>query len=411
MKEGFFPYVEDCSKLLVPLMTFFYQDGVRMAALSTMPMLLDSTKLHLQKNNIADKKILEELFAFIYPALLNAVKEENDTEVLVYGIESIHECLTVMGENCLSTNTIGELFDLVKHLVLAARNRRNYLLKSNPDGDLDESLMIREELSKEDEIYSELAEVVGTIIKLHRSSFRAKFDGILQLVYEMAKRDSYAAEKQLAICIFDDLMEHSPENGLPHLNDFLPLMLEYALDSHPGVKQASCYGLGVCAQNGGDSFKSLIPKTLEILLQVINEPGSRDNERSASPTENAISSVGKIIQHQSAALGEKLGQLVTGWLSWLPLEVDIIEAKIVHNQLCHFIKTINVHVFGPNGSNLPTVLNIFARIVNTPLVNEATQQMIKEILTQMSAQLPADMVQQAMLSIPSESQHKLLNLK
>jgi len=68
-------------------------------------------------------------------------------------------------------------------------------------------------------------------------------------------------------------------------------------------------------------------------------------------------------------------------------------------------------VFGPNGKNLPKVLNIFGRIVDSDLVNPETTTLIKEILTQMSKQLPPEMVQAALLSISPESQHKLRNLK
>jgi len=412
MKAGFFPYVEEVSKLLVPLMSFFYHDGVRLASLSTMAMLLESTKLHLDKHPNQDRQILKELFNFIWPALITAVKEEKDTEVLVVAVEALHECLAVMGDNCLSPEGVDELLNLAKLLIMGTSNRRNELLKSNPDGDVDDSYIIREEVMKEDEINSEIAEVLGTLIKHHRQIFTSQFANIGPMVYQLAKRDSHPSERQLAICIFDDIIEYTFDQHYVGLfNDFIPLMLEYALDPHPGVRQASCFGLGVCAQHGGNLFKPLVPKTLEILMKVINAPGARENEKSAPPTENAVSSVGKIIQYQADVLGDQIGSLVTAWLSWLPIEVDVIEAKAVHAQLCHFIKSINALVFGPNGSNLPKVLNIFGKIVNTELVTSATQQVIKEILTQMSAQLPAELIQAAMMAIPPESQRNLLQLK
>jgi len=56
------------------------------------------------------------------------------------------------------------------------------------------------------------------------------------------------------------------------------------------------------------------------------------------------------------------------WVQWLPIEMDTIEAKFVHQLLCDFIKHINALVFGPNGKNLPKVLDIFGRIVQSELV-------------------------------------------
>jgi len=411
MKDGFYPYVDECSKLLVPLMSFYYHDGVRLASLSTMSMLLDSTKLYLEKLNISDRQVLNDLFAFIYPALLAAVKVESDTEVLVVGIECIHECIAVMGDYCLPPDKVKELLDLVQLQILATHERRNKLSKANPDGDVDDSYIIREEVAKEDDINSELAEVVGTLAKHHRNTFLVAFQDLAPLVLRMVQKENEPSERQLAVCIFDDIVEYTYEQSFQLFKHFVPHMLEYASDTHPGVRQASCYGLGVCAQNGGPLFKPLVPKTLEVLIKVINEPNARDNEKTAPPIENAISSVGKIIQYQSDIIADKLGPLTDMWISWLPIEVDVIEARAVHNQLCHFIKTINSHVFGPNGKNLPKVLNIFGRIVDTDLVSPDTQKLIKEILTQMSKQLPPEMIQAALLSIPPESQHKLRNLK
>ena len=53
-------------------------------------------------------------------------------------------------------------------------------------------------------------------------------------------------------------------------------------------------------------------------------------------TENAISSLGKVLQFQPASLdGEQYGSL---WVNSLPLTADKAEAKAVHAQLVHFLE-------------------------------------------------------------------------
>jgi importin-5 len=47
LEEGYFPYVDQTAKLFVPLLCFYYHDGVRSAAALTMPCLLQSTKKYL----------------------------------------------------------------------------------------------------------------------------------------------------------------------------------------------------------------------------------------------------------------------------------------------------------------------------------------------------------------------------
>lgn len=49
LKEGFFPYVDEVAKLLVPLMRFFYHEGVRNAAVTAMPHLLHSAVCYFDK--------------------------------------------------------------------------------------------------------------------------------------------------------------------------------------------------------------------------------------------------------------------------------------------------------------------------------------------------------------------------
>lgn len=60
---------------------------------------------------------------------------------------------------------------------------------------------------------------------------------------------------------------------------------------------------------------------------------SEDNKNA---TENAVSSLGKVLQFQAGTQdGEQLGEL---WVTSLPLTADKAEAKAVHAQLVHFLE-------------------------------------------------------------------------
>jgi len=374
--------------------------------------LLECIKSYLNKNGIADRKILLDHFAYIYPALLESVKTETDTEVLLVGIEAIHECISVIEDNALPQDVLKNSILLVHDLILATRSRREKLMKSNPDGDIDDSLIIRDELEKEDDINNEIAEVMGVLVKYHRSNFLNIFQAtdLAKMIIEMSHHSKPVSERQLSLCVFDDFVEYLHDQSYPYFTHFLPLMIEYTLDPFPAVRQAAAYGLGICAQYGGVVIKPYMPQILDILLKAINEPNARTEEM-IPPTENAIASIGRIIQYQSDFLGDKLPQLTDFWVNSLPIEVDTVEAKQVHQQLCHFIKHINTAVFGPNGKNLPKILDIFGKIVDTDLVTPETQNIIKDILSSMYKQLAPEIFQRALHSISQESQNKLRNLK
>lgn len=67
--------------------------GVRSAAVTTMPPLLNSALLYLQKNAVAgaDRQFVRNLFHFMLPTMLEEIKEELDMEILSLCIEALSE--------------------------------------------------------------------------------------------------------------------------------------------------------------------------------------------------------------------------------------------------------------------------------------------------------------------------------
>jgi len=191
----------------------------------------------------------------------------------------------------------------------------------------------------------------------------------------------------------------------------MPFMLEYVVDPTPEVRQAACYGLGVCAQQGAEKFKPYTRKVLELLVSVIKHPLSRE-EDNAPPTENAISSVGKIIRYQDSQLGNDVPELLNIWISWLPLEVDDIEARAVHSHLFTFITSNHPHIFGKDFANLPKILSIFAFLLqkdNPPLVND--KGVIVSIIKQMQQQMPGELLAKAFEVLSAQEKLVLQSVK
>lgn len=395
MKDGYFEYVEATSKLCVPLMEFHLHSGVRIAAIAMVPHLLNSAKLFFAKslfpNAEEGPRLLKELFTYLFVNLIETVKEETDVEVLIFGIEAIEKSLVAMGPNVLDVSSIKEILHLVCLIIAASNQRRVTLSAHNPDADADNSQTVKEEMNEEDAVLTELAEIMGALIINHPNLFIEVFGEISPLIGQMIQKDQPAALRQFALCVFDDLVEHTQERSLPFWEAFIPFMLDYATDPHPGVRQAACYGLGVCANHGGDAFRPICTKVFDILVAVITSPDSR-TEENAGPTENSVSSIGKMLDFYPDIFGDKLEELFRVWISWLPLEFDEVEARACHKHLCSFITRNNPHVLGPNLSNLPQLLNIFATILDSPDTEEARliddKGLVVTILKQMNAQIP-----------------------
>jgi hypothetical protein len=355
-----------------------------------------------------DKEPLNQLFKFIFSSVFKAACNEKDPDLQLVAIDSIHQCIHAGGENCLDTKQMAILFQEIKHWIEEIRENREDLKSQNPDEDQDENLFIREELGRESQYVADIAEIITAIVKNHKSNFLTVFNDMkmIDFILSLLNNPQSDPERQLAICIFDDIVEHTQEQSHPLFPMFIPVILQHAKSPHTGIRQAITFGCGVYAQFGGTVIQPYIESILNTLLEIISQPNSR-NKTYASSTENAISSVGKIIKFQPQLLGNKLPEVVRLWLSWLPLEIDIIEAKVVHRQLCELIQSNNPHVFGENFKNLPVILNIFSDIISSRLIKKDTSTLIIDIVKNMQNQMP-DVVNAAFGTLPQNKKDRLI---
>lgn len=75
LKDGFADYAEEVVKLMVPMLKFYFHDGVRIAAAESLPLLLECAKVKGQ-NYILD------MWNFMCPEILKALETEPENEVL-----------------------------------------------------------------------------------------------------------------------------------------------------------------------------------------------------------------------------------------------------------------------------------------------------------------------------------------
>ncbi|XP_052110945.1 uncharacterized protein LOC127742404 isoform X3 [Arachis duranensis] len=54
--------------------------------------------------------------------------------------------------------------------------------------------------------------------------------------------------------------------------------------------------------------------------------------------------------------------VIPGWLNYLPIKGDLIEAKVVHDQLCSMVERSDSELLGPNNQYLSKIVSVFAEI-------------------------------------------------
>ncbi|KAI4345306.1 hypothetical protein L6164_012442 [Bauhinia variegata] len=390
LKEGFFPWIDQVAGTLVPLLKFYFHEEVRKAAVSAMPELLHSAKLAIEKGQSQGRDVayLKFLTDSIIPALVEALHKEPETEICANMLDSLNESLQISGM-LLDENQVRSIVDEIKQVITASSSRkleRAQRAKAE-DFDAEEGELIKEENEQEEEVFDQVGEILGTLIKTFKASFLVFFDELASYLTPMWGRDKTPEERRIAICIFDDVAEQCREAALKYYDTYLPFLLEACNDDNPDVRQAAVYGLGVCAEFGGSVFKPLVGEALSRLNAVIQHPNALQPDN-VMAYDNAVSALGKICLFHRDSIDS--AQVVPAWLNCLPIKGDLIEAKVVHDQLCSMVERSDTELLGPNNQYLPKIVSVFAEVLcaGKDLATEQTFSRMVNLLRQLQQTLP-----------------------
>ncbi|KDP42089.1 hypothetical protein JCGZ_01877 [Jatropha curcas] len=389
LKEGFFPWIDQVAPTLVPLLKFYFHEEVRKAAVSAMPELLCSAKLAVEKGLAQghNESYVKQLSDYIIPALVEALHKEPDTEICANMLDALNECLQISG-TLVGEGQVRSIVDEIKQVITASSSRKRERAEraKAEDFDAEEGELIKEENEQEEEVFDQVGEILGTLIKTFKGSFLPFFDELSTYLTPMWGKDKTAEERRIAICIFDDVAEQCREAALKYYDTFLPFLLEACNDENPDVRQAAVYGLGVCAEFGGSVFKPLVGEALSRLNVVIRHPNAKQPEN-VMAYDNAVSALGKICQFHRESIDSS--QVVPAWLNCLPITGDLIEAKVVHEQLCLMVERSDSELLGPNNQYLPKIVSVFAEVLcGKDLATEQTASRMVNLLRHLQQTLP-----------------------
>ncbi|CAJ1938559.1 unnamed protein product [Sphenostylis stenocarpa] len=412
LKEGFFPWIDQVAATLVPLLKFYFHEEVRKAAVSAMPELLRSAKLAIEKGQSQgrDLSYLKFLTDSIIPALVEALHKEPDTEICASMLDSLNECLQISGM-LLDESQVRSVVDEIKQVITASSSRKSERAERTQaeDFDAEEGELIKEENEQEEEVFDQVGEILGTLIKTFKASFLPFFDELSSYLTPMWGRDKTPEERRIAICIFDDVAEQCREAAIKYYDAYLPFLLEACNDETPDVRQAAVYGLGVCAEFGGSVFKPLVGEALSRLNAVIQHPNALHSDN-VMAYDNAVSALGKICQFHRDNIDS--AQVVPAWLNCLPIKGDLIEAKVVHDQLCSMAERSDRELLGPNNQYLPKIVSVFAEVLcaGKDLATEQTAGRMINLLRQLQQTLPPSTLASTWSSLQPQQQLALQSI-
>lgn len=354
LKDSFLPFLEQTANIMFPLTHYYMSTEVRSYAVAILPDLVNCVVLSVQKGK-ADQAMLQALVNKVMECIMDGFKMEVDNDIRMALVGSLQMVVSMTGE--LSKQLIGQdsLHEVGKALLKMLTDSHERIhkreQKAQNDDDFDEytEAKLMGENAAEDELNYMVAECMTTLIKSHKEEFLPTFELLLPEILRMLAPNSLASTRKIAVFIYDDVIEHVGLRGAQYFDRFMPALLTYTNDKSQELRQASAYGLAMCATHGGEYFQPYVESAVKVLVTGITAIDARADEN-ASPTDNMISALGKIAHHQ------KQPQLYTPWLEYMPLTADRSEAITVYNQLCALVEANDEHILGEQYKNLAKII-------------------------------------------------------
>ena len=362
LKEGFCQYVDQVSNIMIPLLKFYFNEEVRIAAAQTLPELLRSYVEGAAKGMGPTEENCRKLAAEIWPHLVDSLAKEVDPDVIHVMLNSVEEIVDVSkGPMLMPLDLLGPVFDAFRTVLTDYEERRNIRMErtEGEDFDAEEEEALEEEHEAESELLDALGNCLTSILKYYGDSALPLVETLLPAFASFMGPARYVEERRVALILMDDIIQYSPAGAAKYVNDVLPQILRGAADPDPGIRQSCVYGLGRTAEHRQTDFKPHVQDAVSIVLRIIQDPEAR-SEENLMATENAVGALGKFLEFHQDCVDPSAGSL---FIQHLPLIEDEEEAKVVHPQLVRFVSSNDPRILGQANCNIPKILEILVKII------------------------------------------------
>eukprot|EP00887_Chlorella_sp_A99_P003368 scaffold26.g3368.t1 len=179
------------------------------------------------------------------------------------------------------------------------RRRERVERMTSEDFDTEEAEALEEEHEAEGELLDSLATVLTRLLREYGDGAMPLVEELMPAVGRLLEKGRFPEERRVALCVMDDVLEHSPGGAAKYAAQVLPLLLAGCSDRDPTIRQCCVYGLGTAARHRRELFAPHAPAAVAAILGVLQAPdarwagrreGSDDNELAF---ENAVSALGK----------------------------------------------------------------------------------------------------------------------
>ncbi|ORZ27705.1 importin subunit beta-3, partial [Lobosporangium transversale] len=363
--SGFRPYIERVRDIALPLLRFYFHEGVRRASAAILPQLISCAK-----QSELGEDYLHNMWSGICLRMIDTMSTETDATYLHHLYNAFHEALDFMGPSpSLSLEMMEAFTKATKRQLkeLYARLKDREEARAAAGLEVEERVAIEEEEFNEESVLNEISGALQSVLKYHGVAYMASFR-MLTSVMNRYLGSSNLIARQWSLRVLNDFVEFTGQHSWPVMVSFLPQMLESVVFADSAeIRQVACYGIGLCGQYGGSQYAEVCAAALSLLFQVIYEPGSRDPENILA-TEKAIAAVAKICKFNHSQFD--VNAVLPSWIQTLPILHDERDASMTYCYMLDLIEAQNMALLGLNNVNLPHITAVMIEALAAGIVPE-----------------------------------------
>ena len=349
-----------------------------------------------------DQAKLSQVIKNYLSILVGAAETETENEVVSYLLNSVNECITGH-DKTLTQEEVNQLF--YKLFAIFDKVEKNRIILNKEEGikekeiseknakpkdeDIDDNFEEEEDLDKiregiegAEDIITSFSDAVGAIFKTHKElSMEIAKKMVQEVLPKYFNEKASNFEKKMGLFIMDDMVEFLGQELLGQIwPDICKTLISYTDNHSPELRQAASYGLGEFIKHTNVDYPKYANDILNILYKglEVSSDGQLEDEYQAAQ-DNVVTAIGKLIKYRGKEYSN-LKEIINKWLQKLPITEDISESAGQHDLLCDIIIQSPDMIFGNNNENVPKIIRILCKIVNSKYSNEEVDKKINKIV-------------------------------
>jgi HEAT repeat protein len=174
LQDGFHDYIEQTTRIMVPLLQFYYNDEVRSAAVSCMPELIKCTAKFVEKNPAAAAPAaVTQISVAIYDQLVESIIREPEVDIQIAMLDALQESVEAATAAHIGSDRFRPFLEVIPKLwaEIDQRSMERQEAAQSEDFDEEELEVMNHEGSTDEEMQEMIVQCMGGFFKTFGQAF------------------------------------------------------------------------------------------------------------------------------------------------------------------------------------------------------------------------------------------------